>query len=63
MTAEKRARVREQAKPNVNAWLNRLIDAALTPPDTDWPAHFKRVKQRGRKIQGHPCDELRALNR
>ena len=60
---EKRRRIAQQAKPNVNAWINRLIDAALAKPDADWPGHFERVRRRGRKITGHPGDEIRAADR
>ena len=60
---EKRRRILKQAKPNVNAWINGLIDAALAKPDPDWPAHFERVKRHGRKITGNAADEIRALDR
>ena len=29
-------------KPNVNAWVNRLIEEALGPRKADWHEHFDR---------------------
>jgi hypothetical protein len=60
---EKKRRIAQQAKPNVNAWINRLIDTALEGRDADWPSHFDRVRRHGRRIAGHPADELRAIDR
>jgi hypothetical protein len=30
------------AKPNVNAWVNQLIEHALGPRKVDWNEHFDR---------------------
>ena len=60
---EKRRRIIQQAKPNVNAWINKLIDAALVKQDADWPAHFERVRRRGRIVDGGAAEEIRAMDR
>ena len=51
----------ERAKPNLNAWINNLIDDALGPKMVDWEEHFERRKRR--KPVQYCCDELRKLNR
>jgi hypothetical protein len=38
-----------KAKPNVNAWVNDLIEQALGPPSADWKRHFDRPPS-GRKL-------------
>lgn len=39
--------IRAAAKPNVNAWINKLIEQALGPRPVDWNEHFERKsKQR-----------------
>lgn len=63
MSAAKKAQVKQRAKPNVNAWMNGLIDRALKADDVDWDSHFEWLHEHGRKITGHPEDELRRLNR
>lgn len=50
-----------KAKPNVNAWVNDLIDQALGPKEVDWDAHFERRKKR--KPARYMSDEIRRLNR
>lgn len=38
------------AKPNVNAWVNKLIERALGPRGVDWNEHFDR-KSRQRRFR------------
>jgi hypothetical protein len=63
LPAAKKAALKRRAKPSVNAWVNALIDRALKPPKVDWGEHFDWLHKQGRVIEGHPCDELRRLNR
>ena len=63
LPAAKKAALKRRAKPSVNAWLNALIDRALTQPKVDWDEHFVWLHQHGRVIEGHPGDELRRRNR
>ena len=44
-----RAEIEANAKPNVNAWLNKLIEHALGPRKADWNEHFDRAPS-GRKF-------------
>jgi hypothetical protein len=37
-----KAELKAHAKPNVNAWLNQLIEQALGPRRVDWNEHFDR---------------------
>lgn len=41
-----KAELAARAKPNINAWVNDLIDQALEGGDADWPGHFERRKNR-----------------
>jgi hypothetical protein len=50
-----------KAKPNVNAWVNDLIDQALGPKDPDWDAFFER--RRRHKPAQYRADEIRRLQR
>jgi hypothetical protein len=50
-----------KAKPNVNAWVNDLIDRALGAADPDWDAFFARRRQR--KPARYRSDEIRRLQR
>jgi hypothetical protein len=45
-----KSEIEAQAKPNVNAWVNRLIEHALGPHKADWSQHFDRPSS-GRKFQ------------
>ena len=47
-----KAEVEANAKPNVNAWVNRLIEHALRPRKPDWNEHFDRPSS-GRKAGMH----------
>jgi len=38
-----KAEVEAHAKPNVNAWINKLIEHALGPRTVDWKEHFDRL--------------------
>ena len=37
-----KAEIEAKAKPNVNAWVNKLIEQALGPRKVDWNEHFDR---------------------
>jgi hypothetical protein len=37
-----KAEIQARAKPNVNAWINQLIEHALGPRKIDWNEHFDR---------------------
>lgn len=37
-----KAEIEAKAKPNINAWVNGLIEQALGPRNADWNEHFDR---------------------
>ena len=43
-----KAEIEAAAKPNVNAWVNKLIEQALGPREVDWAAHFNRKSKQRR---------------
>ena len=45
-----KAEIEAGAKPNVNAWVNHLIERALGPRKADWAEHFDRPSP-GRKFR------------
>ena len=45
-----KAEVEARAKPNVNAWVNQLIERALAPRTTDWNEHFDQPSS-GRRFR------------
>jgi len=45
-----KAEIQANAKPNVNAWVNKLIEQALEPRSVDWNEHFDRPSA-GRKFR------------
>jgi hypothetical protein len=45
-----KAEVEAKAKPNINAWVNQLIEQALGPREADWHGHFDR-RSTGRKFR------------
>lgn len=49
-----------KAKPNINAWVNKLIEQALGPPDPDWNEHFDRPTA-GRRFR-YTSDECRSIH-
>jgi hypothetical protein len=51
-----------KAKPNVNAWVNDLIDQALGSKDPDWDAHFARRRTRT-PVRYGIADEIRRASR
>ena len=53
-----KAEIEAAAKPNVNAWVNKLIERALAPPTVDWKEHFER-KSQSRRFR-YRSDEIRA---
>jgi hypothetical protein len=40
-----KAEIEAAARPNVNAWVNKLIERALASQPVDWKEHFKRKSQ------------------
>jgi hypothetical protein len=45
-----KAEIEAKAKPNLNAWVNQLIEQALGPRRADWNEHFNRPSS-GRKFR------------
>ena len=45
-----KAEIEANARPNVNAWVNQLIEQALGPRKADWPEHFDR-RSPGRRFR------------
>lgn len=45
-----RAEIEAKAKPNLNAWVNQLIEQAIGPRSVDWNEHFDRPSS-GRKFR------------
>ncbi|MGA2864292.1 MAG: hypothetical protein ABSF95_07370 [Verrucomicrobiota bacterium] len=45
-----KAEIETNAKPNVNAWVNKLIEHALGPRRVGWNEHFDRLSS-GRKFR------------
>ena len=43
-----KAEIEAAAKPNVNAWVNKLIEQALGPCPVDWNEHFDRKSKQRR---------------
>lgn len=43
-----KAEIEAVAKPNVNAWVNKLIEQALGPRKADWDEHFARKSNQRR---------------
>ena len=56
-----KAEIQAVAKPNVNAWVNKLIEHALGPQPVAWPEHFDR-KSRTRRFR-YRSDEVRQEER
>ena len=68
-----KAEIKARAKPNINAWINRLIEEALEPKRADWEERCeekllmeaynsdRRVLERGRNRvdQGDAKDQCR----
>jgi len=45
-----KAEIEAKAKPNLNAWVNQLIEQAIGPRSVDWNEHFDRPSS-GRKFR------------
>lgn len=52
-----KAEIEAVARPNVNAWVNTLIERALASRPADWKEHFAR-KSRKRRFH-YRSDEVR----
>jgi hypothetical protein len=56
-----KAEIEAAAKPNVNAWVNKLIEQALGPRSADWREHFAR-KSKQRRFH-YQASEMRRRER
>jgi len=56
-----KAEIEAVAKPNVNAWVNKLIERALASRPADWKEHFARKSQR--RCFHYRSDEVRQHQR
>ena len=56
-----KAELQSRAKPNLNSWINDLIDQALGPKDPNWVEHFERKKSQ--TPVRFRSDEVRAQDR
>jgi hypothetical protein len=52
-----KAEIEAKAKPNVEVWINNLIDQALGPIEVDWNEHFDR-KSKTRRFR-YRASEMR----
>jgi hypothetical protein len=58
-----KAEIEARANPNMNAWMNRLIDQALGPRNIDWNEYFDRPAKRRYKNIAVVAEEIRKANR
>jgi hypothetical protein len=56
-----KAEIQARAKPNLNAWVNDLIEQALGPERVDWSEHYQRRKKR--KPAAYQADAVRRESR
>jgi hypothetical protein len=56
-----KSELQSKAKPNLNAWINDLIDRELGPRKADWNAVFERRKKG--KPAFYCADEVRKASR
>ena len=56
-----KAEIEAAAKPNINAWVNKLIEQALAPRRVDWNEHFEH-KSKKRRFR-YRSDEVRREQR
>ena len=54
-----KSEIEAAAKPNVNAWVNKLIEQALGPRPADWREHFAR-KSKQRRFRYHASEMRRS---
>ena len=57
----KKSELQAKAKPNVNAWINGLIDQALGPRKADWNEHFDSLG--AGTVKHYVSDDIRRVNR
>ena len=55
-----KAEIEAKAKPNLNAWVNQLIEQALGPRNADWNEHFDRPSS-GRRF--HSSSKVKRAER
>ena len=58
-----KAEIEARANPNVNAWMNRLIEQALGPREVDWNEFFDRPVKRRFKNVAASGDKVRKASR
>ncbi|HEY5910755.1 MAG TPA: hypothetical protein VJA21_09155 [Verrucomicrobiae bacterium] len=56
-----KSELQAKARPNLNAWVNDLIEQALGPRGADWNEHFQRRKLR--KPARYCSDDVRRAGR
>ena len=55
---------REAGTLGRSEFLRRLIQKETREArSAGWPTHFDRLQHQGRRIEGHPDDDVRRLNR
>ncbi len=58
----RKSELKAKAKPNINAWINDLIEQALGPKRVDWNEHFQRMANE-KPVKRYLCQEMRKKNR
>jgi len=58
-----KSEIQAKARPNINAWVNELIEHALGPRRADWAEHFERLEQRAPARAAYKADEVRKSSR
>jgi len=56
-----KAEIQAKAKPNINSWVNRLIEQALGPKKIDWNEHFDNLGDG--TVTHYMSDEVRRSSR
>jgi hypothetical protein len=54
-----KSELKAKAKPNINSWLNNLIDQALGPKTANWNEHFAR-RAKGKPVKYCSADVRKA---
>jgi hypothetical protein len=58
----RKSELKANAKTNLNAWINDLIEQALGPKRVDWNEHFESMAN-DKPVDHYICDEMRKRNR
>ncbi len=56
-----KAEIQAKAKPNINSWVNHLIEQALGPKKIDWNEHFDNLG--AGTVTNYVSDEVRQASR